>query len=396
MNFLFPYMARWKAVNWSRYHQIFTRLAEMGHQVYILQPPSSNMQETGFQEIEIETPKNLHLIDVELNLFLWNCRLPLNKLIKKGYYSLACRKAVRKIIQQYGIDVLFLYNIPQLPLMDGNSCVKVFDFADDYIAMLKHELGFLNNGCILKLAQSALDKMIKKSDLTLVVSSVLAETIKGRGGNIKVVPNGAALEFSTLENKTAGNLEYKKPVIGFVGSFEYFIDFDLILAIAERLPAMTFLLVGGGRDLGAVKNKALEKNLENIIFTGPVAHGRIANYINKMDVCLNVFKDMAVSHAACPIKLLEYLLMKKPVISNRLKEVLLIDTGFIFYADTVEEFIAQINLALTNKTLASERASKGYDIVTKEYSWDNITFQLLNLIEELKSKKPATKNIGHS
>ena len=51
MKFLFPYMARWKAVNWTRYYQIFTKLAEMGHDVYVLQPPASNINETNLYSI---------------------------------------------------------------------------------------------------------------------------------------------------------------------------------------------------------------------------------------------------------------------------------------------------------------------------------------------------------
>jgi len=56
VNFLFPYLARWRTVNWTRYHQLFTRLADRGHDVYVLQPPASNMPETNFQEIEVEVP----------------------------------------------------------------------------------------------------------------------------------------------------------------------------------------------------------------------------------------------------------------------------------------------------------------------------------------------------
>lgn len=374
-------MARWKAINWTRYHQIFSRLAEMGHNVYVLQPPSSKMKETNFQEIDIDVPKNLHLIDVKLNPLIWNIKCPLSKLIKKGYYSIACKNAVKECIKKYNIDVLFLYNIPQFPLLKENRCIKIFDFADDYLAMLKHELGPLSNPFILKLAQTTLDKMIKKSDLTLVVSTVLANKIKSNKDNIKVLPNGAALEPVT-SGKISGVSQYQRPVIGFIGSFEYFIDFDLILGVAEKLPQATFLLVGGGRDFETVKNKIKKNNLKNVVLSGPVPHNMISGYINEMDICLNVFKDTDVSHSACPIKLFEYLLMKKPVISNRLREVQLIDKGFIFYADTVEEFISQIKIILDKKTLAAEYAERGYDIAIKEYSWENIASKLLKLIEE--------------
>lgn len=388
MNFLFPYMARWKAINWTRYHQIFTRLANMGHNVYILQPPSSNMKETNFQEIDIAVPKNIHLIDVKLNPAIWNYRFPLNKLIKKGYYTLASRKKIKEAIKEFDIDVLFLYNIPQYPLMNGHHCITIFDFADDYIAMLQHELGRMSNPYILKYAQSILDKMINKSDLTLAVSNVLVYSINDRERkNVKVIPNGASLDDFILKDVSEKREAYKKPVVGFIGAFEYFIDFDLILTIAQHLPDITFLLVGGGRDFERVRNKTESEYLRNVIFTGPVPHSNIAHYINEMDICLNIFKDMAVSHSACPIKLFEYLLMKKPVISNRLREIELINKEFIFFADTVDDFVHAIDNLLKNQALAFEYGQRGYEIAVKEYAWDSIVDKLVHLIEEVKSKQ---------
>ena len=99
MNFLFPYLARWRTVNWTRYHQLFTRLADRGHDVYVLQPPASNMPETNFQEIEVEVPGRLHLIEVPVNDALWQAHLPLNKLLKKGYYAVECS---RRIVENRG------------------------------------------------------------------------------------------------------------------------------------------------------------------------------------------------------------------------------------------------------------------------------------------------------
>lgn len=358
----------------------------MGHNVYVLQPPSCNMKETNFQEINIETPKNLHLIDMQLNPLIWNYRFPLNKLVKKGYYSVASRDKVKEIVKKYQIDILFLYNIPQYPIINGNPCITVFDFADDYLAMLKHELGLINNSYILKCAQLILDKMILRSDLTLAVSNVLSDSINKNGKKkVEVLPNGASLDDFILKNEFKKKEIFKSPVVGFIGAFEYFIDFDLILKIAQKLPTITFLLVGGGRDFETVKAKA--EGLKNVIFTGAVPHSEIAYYINEMDICLNVFKDMSVSHAACPIKLFEYLLMKKPVISNRLREVELIDRNFIFYADSVDEFIETINLLLMNQGLAFEYAKRGYEITIKEYTWKSIAERLIHLLEELKVKK---------
>ncbi|MFH1776255.1 MAG: glycosyltransferase [Candidatus Omnitrophota bacterium] len=387
MNFLFPYMARWKAINWSRYQQLFTRLAKMGHMVYVLQPPpSANLIETNYQEIEAALPEKLRLIDVEVNPAVWNRTFPLNKLVKKGYYTICSRKKVQEIVTQCNIDVLFLYNIPQYPLMNCCNCFKVFDYADDYRAMLEHELGRYRNRMILYLADFLLERMVKKSNMTLAISNILADNLRHTGADIKVLPNGADEDDFHLNPEIDLGLNYKKPVVGFLGSFEYFIDFDLILSVAGKMPEITFLLVGAGRDFTWVKQEVEKRQLGNVVLTGAVPHSQIAYYIKMMDICLNVFKKISVSHSACPLKLFEYLIMKKPVISSRLKEIEIINKNFVFYADTTEEMIETINMLLEDKPKAIEYGQRGYNATIREYTWNKIAFKLLDMITKIKGR----------
>jgi glycosyltransferase involved in cell wall biosynthesis len=382
-------MARWKAVNWTRYHQIFTQLAKLGHNVHIIQAPANNSRETNFQEIDVALPENLYLHEIDINPFIWNRVFPLNKIIKKGYYSFKCINKVKKMIKDYNIDVLFLYNIPQYPLMKVNSCLKVFDFADDYLAMLRHELGMFNNKLALGIGKYLLGKMVEKSDVTLVISQVLADSINGvNSGKVKVLPNGVNLNGVASGCGAEIRAKYNTPLIGFIGSFEYFIDFELILNTAERFKEYTFLLVGSGRDFAFVTNQIKYKNLKNVILTGGVPNSEIVKYIDAMDVCLNIFKKIPISHAACPIKLFEYLSMKKPVISTRLKELENIDKGFLFYADTKKEICEQIATILTNSDLTRERIEKGYNLVKAQYQWELVVKDFLKIIE---TKKEAGK-----
>ncbi len=94
MHILFPYLARFKSVNWTRYHHLFGQLAQMGHRITVLQPPPADLNETNFQEIEVDLPESIKLIDVPMPDWIWKRRWPLDKLIKKGSYGLFCRKQV--------------------------------------------------------------------------------------------------------------------------------------------------------------------------------------------------------------------------------------------------------------------------------------------------------------
>jgi hypothetical protein len=46
MNIPFPYMARWKPINWTRYHSPLIYVAEKGHHLYMLQPLSLASEKT--------------------------------------------------------------------------------------------------------------------------------------------------------------------------------------------------------------------------------------------------------------------------------------------------------------------------------------------------------------
>ncbi|MBN2093224.1 glycosyltransferase family 4 protein [candidate division KSB1 bacterium] len=386
MNILFPYMARWKAINWSRYHQILTKLAQMGHQVHVFQPPSQQSNETNYQEIEVAIPANFHLHEIALNEFIWQTHFPLNKLIKKGYYSLAVVSEIRKFIRQNRIDVMLLYNIPQYPLLRIKECPIVFDFADDYIDMLRYEIGSLQKLQILRLAKYLLDQMFKRSDMTLAVSNVLLEKLNYPS---RLLPNGVDLSEFTIGSGQDLSKNYTRPIIGFIGSFEYFIDFDLILSAAKRLPEMTFLMVGSGRETPKIQERIERDSLRNIVLTGGKPHYEIGKYIDIMDVCLNIFKKIPVSHRACPIKLFEYLAMKKPVISTRLDEVQKIDTGYLWYADTVEELVNTVRQIVDNADTTQKFIQKGFESVQNQYNWEVIARDFVSIVEEISQKKVA-------
>ncbi len=377
MKILFPYMARWFAVNWTRYHSLLTALAEKGHEIHVLQPPALKSDETNFQEIDEFHQENMIITDVKLNDAIWKTKFPFDKLVKKAYYSLKAYSFTRKYIKDKQIDVVLTYNIPQSKFTKINNVIHVFDYADDYIDMLSQELGSLDNFIIRAYAKRLLNNMMDRSDVVLSVSHELASLCEG---NVHVIPNGVTEKIVTKENKITKD----RPVIGFVGSFEYFIDFDIIINSAIILQEFDFHLIGTGRDFSMVKSKIQSSGINNIKLFGGVPHDEIFNYISDMDICLNIFKPIDVSHRACPIKLFEYMSMKKPVISTRLRELKYIDDGFLFYADTVDEFVNVARKIIREPDLSNNCSERGYNLTINEYTWEKIADKLTKIINDIK------------
>jgi len=372
-------MARWYAVNWTRYHSLLTALAEKGCEVHVLQPPSLESKETNFQEIEAVEHPNIKIITVPINENLWKFKFPLEKLFKKAIYSIMAYSFAKKYCLQEDIDVVMLYNIPQYQFMKLRNVTCVFDYADDYIDMLKIELGKASNPIALGLARRLLKNMLSKSELTLSVSHELA---KDQPGNIHVLPNGVSLSDCVDTEKRE---VHEVPIVGFIGSFEYFINFDIIIAAAKRLPEIQFLLVGSGREYKRVEQRIFEEGLTNIELTGGVPHHEVFTRINQMDICLNIFTPIATSHRACPIKLFEYMSQFKPVISTRLHELKHIDKDFLYYADDENELVSMIKHILNKPDETNEKTRLGYRETLNNYTWEKIADHFIEMMDEIKS-----------
>src|SRR5215210_4876444 len=95
MKILFPYLARWRSANRSRYHQLLTHLCDFGHQVYVMTAPPMALNDISATDISGSndnlppglTVSELHAPDV-LRRF-WRVPMPKTKLLKKGLVSIS-------------------------------------------------------------------------------------------------------------------------------------------------------------------------------------------------------------------------------------------------------------------------------------------------------------------
>jgi glycosyltransferase involved in cell wall biosynthesis len=376
---LFPYMARWHAVNWTRYHSLLVALADLGHEVVVLQPPSAALNETNFQEIAAVDHPRIRLVEVPIAGWLWKRKWPLDKLVKRLAYGRSAIRVARKMLRAEKFDVVLTYNIPQYKFMFLDVPVRVFDYADDYVNMLAQELGPLDNRVARRMATYLLKRMMEQSR---VVTSVSKELTHGWKQPMQVLPNGVSLQKAARGKQLPApqTRVNGKPIIGYVGAFEYFIDWRCMIDSAKLLPECHFLLVGSGRDWEATRKYAAEQGVDNVEFTGGVPHNQVFAYINRFDVCLNLFVPIEVSHRACPIKLFEYLSMEKPVISTRLDELRHVDTGFLYYAANATEVASQVRQILGDPQTAASRVQAGHELVVRSYEWTAIARRFETLV----------------
>lgn len=386
MKILFPYLARWHSANRSRYHQLLTHLCSFGHQVHVLLAPPMAINDISANDIvngdeslpreltigELYTPEKLHSF--------WGTPIRRTKMLKKGLVSLTSIGQVRRYIEKEKVDVLLVYNLPQAPLLHlslQSDCRTHFDLADDLVAMMQVEDKFLAKTGVMMIARAVQKHMIARASTVSVASSVLHEKIKRP---VLMLPNGADVAELDQADGRAWRARAGGPTVGFVGAFEYWVDFDLVLEVAKRLRRVNFLLVGGGRQFKYLESQIVRFGLTNVHLTGAVAYQDAMNYVAGMDVCLLPFTHDAVSDASCPLKLFEYAALRKPIVSTSICEVMRIGNGWISFADDVATFADAIESFLVD-TCAAERAGEaGRAMVKRLYNWSNLARRFEDLL----------------
>lgn len=353
--------------------------------MYVLQPPPLHSNDTGFLPVEEEVNENIHLRELSVSRWFWNQNLPWNKVLKKIYYCHLINRDAERLVKELSIDVILFYNLALSALSRIQHGFKIYDLGDDHVDLLKHELGFLSNRWTVGIVEQRMRRLLQSCDLVTTVSADLAAKYSARSCQL---PNGVNLDDYRPGEGEEIRRRFKPPIVGFVGSLEYFNDFNLLIETATRMKEVTFIIAGGGRQFHRIEQERRVRNLTNLHLTGGVRHEEIFRYIDAMDIGLNLFVKSPLTHAACPIKLFEYLAGRKPVISTRIREVQNIDRGFLYYADTVEELMGRIQEILSRPRDAEERVALGYRIVEQHYTWDKVVEEFLRALKESGYRRP--------
>lgn len=213
--------------------------------------------------------------------------------------------------------------------------------------------------------------LLAKVDLVIVTHPSLLETKSKLAQRVELVPNGADLEHfaqaSALETTTASPLaNLPRPVIGFHGWIQYWVDFDLIAYAAQRHPDWSFVLVGPIEPLARVDKV---RGQANVHFLGRQPYSEMPNYLAGFDVCVNPFVLGDLADAVSPIKLYEYLASGKPVVSVDIPAAREF-SDLIPLVRTPEEFVAGIEVVLSygHNGQDAERSAARQDAVAGN-SW---------------------------
>jgi glycosyltransferase involved in cell wall biosynthesis len=189
------------------------------------------------------------------------------------------------------------------------------------------------------------NQLVKKSDLVICTSKALYLEKSSQNSNTYFVPNGTDLNPTSVKNAYFGLHEKLKsisgPLIGYLGTIERRINYELIADVIMLNPDKSFVFAGPVSE-GFVP-EAFYK-FKNVHFLGAIAHQEVEQIISNFDVAIIPFKKDEVSKTIFPIKLFEYLSAGKAVVATDFNEDLKDYTeDYVAYCGTATSFSNALN-----------------------------------------------------
>ena len=380
-------------------HHLAELFSMKGHNVFVIdcREPDTRSLIDGFHTSTI-TNFNRVYKNASITLF----RLPslLIKGLNRATYFLACKKVIKKIVQENKIDIIWLYGLAS----NGIQSVKV---AKEFnLPIIQRQLDVSHELVRVPL----LKQLTKKCEkfVTSNVSKVLCSarplidyTIEmgAKEKNVEYFPLGfdpQTFKPMAKDQHLAHKLGISDndKVILFVGTIYEFSGLENIIQnfeiIKSKIKDIKFLIVGGGESFRKIKSLVNKKNLKSdVILTNFKPQHEIPKFISLADVCINSFEINKTTDSIIPIKILEYLACGKPVLSTPLKGTIALlpkeDFGIIY--SPYDSFVENLSDLLVNTEKLEELGNKGLDYVIKNHDWNILTDSLLKKFENLVDNK---------
>jgi glycosyltransferase involved in cell wall biosynthesis len=152
---------------------------------------------------------------------------------------------------------------------------------------------------------------------------------------------------------------------------------EAIDIVRQKHSDAVLFLLGSGSIVDNLKSLVEAKKLQNnVIIHPPVKYADVPKYIAMSDVCLVPLPKHPYWNFQCPLNLLEYLAMEKPVIITDIpaNRSVVGDNRCGIYIRSIRpiEIANAIEYAYNNKVKLAKWGKLGRKIVSNNYSWDKV------------------------
>ncbi len=234
-------------------------------------------------------------------------------------------------------------------------------------------------------------KLCRKADLVFTVSPRLVDNRRQLNPRCFAIPQAVETIFlnQTHPDMPEDLKPLKKPLIGFVGVISSLIDLDLIEHLTDRHPEWSIVLVGPVHHLEMTpqeRDRWARVARQNLFLLGGKKKAEVPAYLYSLDVVICPYRQvMAETYITIPLKFFECLAMGKPIVTTPYGgDYRGIPEDLYAWADTYEEFVAQIERALAEDNEERQQKRTAY---AQQNSMSKRVNQMANYIKQVRKEK---------
>jgi glycosyltransferase involved in cell wall biosynthesis len=282
------------------------------------------------------------------------------------------RFLVRRAMKQLGFErTISWFAVPHPGILARtlDETLTVYYCIDDYAALPDVDAA----------AVTGMDThLLRSADQVFVASGLLLESKRQMNASAVHAPHGVDVELfrdacdPRLPVADAAK-DLPRPVIGFYGLIESWIDLDLVAFLATQRPQWTFLMIGRlAVDPGPLRD------LPNVVFAGPQPYESLPRWAKAFDVAIIPYRLTRQVVNSNPLKLREYLATGKPVVAVSAPEIDRF-SAHVRIAANSQQFLDHIEAALATDTPAQQQARMQS---VADMSWDARIDEVVRIVEE--------------
>ena len=374
---------------WQGHQEIMTRLAADGHRVLFIENTGVRQPRLGdFGRIRARlrnwTRSTKGFREERPNLFVFSplvVPFPYSRLAGWINRHLLTR-SISRWMRAAGFSRPIIWTFLPTPVVRGvidnlDPSLVIYHCVDDFSASSREARRIVESE----------KQLFRDADLVFVTSEKLRARASEHSDHVHLFPSGVSLEaFTPVDGTVADDLRaLGKPVAGYVGGLHQWVDQQMLAETAERLPDVTFALIGPEQ----VDVSRLQR-VPNIKILGQRPHAQLVNYLRGFDVGLVPYVLADYTANVYPVKMNEYLALGKPVVATDLPEVRRFNSehgDLIRIGNDPGSFAAAIRAALQPST-APEVARRIE--VARSNGWDRRIAAMRALINSAIDAKTAS------
>ena len=242
-----------------------------------------------------------------------------------------------------------------------------------------------------------------------VADHVLATNESGKGNiirrhgvsahNVSIVRNGPNLELFP-SNPVPGQ-NRASVMVGYIGNMNPQDSIDILLYSichikhTARYDNIRFVLIGDGGAYNSLVELSNDLQIDDIVeFTGRLIPEKAYQRLAEMDICVQPDARNVFTNTCTMVKVLEYMALRKPIVTFDLKETRYSCGSAALYAkqNCPTDFANQIIKIAQNSTLGKTLGDEGYRRLSEKFTWSHSEQHLLKAYAAVLNGKATAGN----